>query len=70
MPESRVEEREGPRHFADPLSPDLPQETVALALPAGALPAPFLFTGTQDLAEYAILVAVLEKIFRAEGIDK
>ncbi len=70
MPEPRVYEGEDPRHFTDPLPPDLPQETVALVEPAGALPAPFLLARTQDLAENAILVAGLEQVFRAEGIDQ
>ena len=69
MPEPRVDERKDPRRFTDPLPPDLPQETVALVEPAGAVPAPLLLARAQDLAENAILVAGSEKVFRAEGID-
>ena len=66
MPESRVDERQDPRRFPDPRPPDLPLETVALALPAGAVPAPLLLARAQDLAEHAILVAGTEKVFRTE----
>jgi len=70
MPKSRVDERKDPRRFADPLPPDLPQETVALVEPAGAVPTPLLLARTQDLAENTILVAGSEEVFRAEGIYK
>ena len=70
MPEPRVDERKDPRRFADPLPPDLPQETVALVEPAGAVPTPLLLARTQDLAENTILVAGSEEVFRAEGIYK
>jgi hypothetical protein len=68
MPEARVDERKDPRRFADPLPPDLPQETVALFEPAGAFPAPLLLARAQDLAENAILVAGSEEVFREEKI--
>jgi len=66
MPEARVNERKDPRHFADPLPPDLPQKTVALVQPAGAVPTSVLLSRAQDLAENAILVAGSEEVFRAE----
>ena len=68
MSEARVDERKDPRRFADPLPPDLPQEAVSLADPAGAVPAPLLLARAQDIAEDAILVAVAEELFREEEI--
>jgi hypothetical protein len=68
MPEAGVKERKEPRRFADPLPPDLPQETVALAEPAGAVPAPLLLARAHDLAENAILIAGSEEVFREEKI--
>jgi len=65
MPEARVDERKDPRRFADPFPPDLPQETIALVKPAGAVPAPLLLARTRDLAENAILVSGSEEVFRA-----
>ena len=66
MPEARVDERKDPRRFADPLPPDLPQQTVALAKPAGAVPTPILLARAQDLAEDAILVSGSKEVFRTE----
>jgi len=68
MSEARVQQREFSRGPTDPLPADLPQETVALVEPTGAVPAPLLLARARNLAENAILVAGSEEVFRAEGI--
>jgi len=65
---ARVDQRELPRRPQDPLTPDLPQEAVALTEPAGAVPAPILIARAMDVAEDAILVAVSKEVLRVKEI--
>src|SRR3989304_5067668 len=52
----------------DPLPVDLPEEAVALVHPADAANAPLLLPLAFDLAQEAILVPELKKVFRPEEI--